>query len=168
VLFGAGRDAVPLAAICEGQGWDVSVVDPRRTPAPRGRFNCPVRSVDEVALDRDMLCVVMTHNLSVDREIVHGLLDSPVRYIGVLGPRRRTERILAERGASVGDVRIHAPVGLDLGAEGPAGVALSVAAELQAFVSGRCGGSLRDGHVPIHSEAALPAGVGDTPSVPSV
>ena len=108
--------------------------------------------------------VVMSHNRDDDRRFLRGLLASDVGYIGVLGPRRRTDALLqelAEAGYEPPADRLavlHAPVGLDLGGEGPAEIALAVVAEVRAALSGRAGGSLRDKPGPIHRRE--PAGAG--------
>ncbi|HEX9636497.1 MAG TPA: XdhC family protein, partial [Acidobacteriota bacterium] len=72
------------------------------------------------------------------------------RYLGILGPRDRTDRMLDELGAKQQE-RIYGPVGLDLGAEGPEQVALSIVAELLAVWSGGSCRSLREKGAPIHS-----------------
>lgn len=164
VLCGAGADAGPLARMAREVGWHVTVVDPRPGALPR-----PARCVDSdrlvacapddlprhVPLDPHTLVVVMTHNLPFDAAFVGALLPSPVRYIGILGPARRTERLLAWLRANgsplPGLERVHGPVGLDIGAGDPATVALSALAEMQAVVAGRHAGFLRDrGNRPIH------------------
>ena len=97
------------------------------------------------------MAVVMGHNLSRDREALKTALASRALYIGVLGPRHRTASLAAElSGAVLSDPRVHAPVGLDIGGEGPASIALSILAEAQAVLTGRGGGFLRDREGPIH------------------
>src|SRR6185436_387839 len=97
-----------------------------------------------------------THNYGRDLQLLGELLASRVRYVGVLGPRGRTERLLADlaaggRPATPRDqLRLHAPVGLDLGAETPSEVALAIAAEVRAVFAGRSGGALRERQGPIH------------------
>ncbi len=99
----------------------------------------------------------MTHNYLRDLKLLERLLPSPVRYLGLLGPRRRTEQLLAEldqQGARVTPQqleRFYAPVGLNIGAEGPEGVALAVLSEMQAVIANRSGGHLRDRAASIHS-----------------
>ncbi len=90
-----------------------------------------------------------THSLAQDREWIRRLLGTEVAYIGVLGPRARVEELLGAVGAEV-DGRVFGPVGLDLGAEGPEQVALSVVAELLAVRSGRAPGHLRARRGAIH------------------
>jgi xanthine dehydrogenase accessory factor len=98
----------------------------------------------------------MSHNYERDLALLMALVPSPARYIGVLGSRQRTRELLAElarRGAKPTRAqlaRIHAPVGLDIGGEAPAEVALSIAAEIQAVFAGRRGGALRAAKGRIH------------------
>jgi xanthine/CO dehydrogenase XdhC/CoxF family maturation factor len=80
------------------------------------------------------------------------LLDSSVPYVGMLGPRARTERLLSEVDGYPGLERVFAPAGLDLGAEGPQEIASAIVAEILAVDRGRRGGSLRERHAPIHEE----------------
>jgi xanthine/CO dehydrogenase XdhC/CoxF family maturation factor len=101
----------------------------------------------------------MTHHYLHDLAYLGWLLGTPARYIGVLGPKKRSEdllRDLRERGiAPPPDAleRVHAPAGLDLGADGPEEIALALLAEIQAALSGRRGGPLRDRKGPIHDPA---------------
>jgi xanthine/CO dehydrogenase XdhC/CoxF family maturation factor len=92
---------------------------------------------------------VKTHSLGNDREWMRRLIGTGVGYIGVLGPRARVEEILRQLGTESDD-RIFGPVGLDLGAEGPEQVALSIVAELLAVRSRRAPGHLREREGSIH------------------
>jgi len=98
------------------------------------------------------LAVVKSHSLAIDREWVRRLLAAGLPYVGVLGPRARTESILREIGASSADtVRVFGPVGLDLGADGPRQVALSIVAELLAFITQRQPRHLAERREAIHA-----------------
>jgi len=98
----------------------------------------------------------MTHNFLRDKDYLRGLLDSPARYLGMLGPAARTRRLLtelAEEGVTIGDAdrdRLHGPAGLDLGGEGPEEIAQAIVAEVIAARRGRAGGFLRERPGPIH------------------
>jgi xanthine dehydrogenase accessory factor len=166
VIFGAGHDAVPLAELAAGLGWRTTVVDHRPAYATRERFPAatvrlcrPEAVPEDIGLDAETAAVVMNHHYPHDKTILAKLLESPVRYIGLLGPRRRTEKMLAEFEAEgrVWDparlARLHAPVGLDIGAETPGQVALAIVAEILAATTGRPGGLLKDRAAPIHAEA---------------
>jgi xanthine/CO dehydrogenase XdhC/CoxF family maturation factor len=98
----------------------------------------------------------MTHNYLRDLKLLEILLPSPVRYLGQLGPRKRTDQLLAElRQQGIHPEpdqlnRLYAPVGLDLGSESPAEVALSMLAEMQAVITRHYGGFIRERKSPIH------------------
>ncbi len=163
-VFGEGYDVPPLCALGVALGWDTTLVASRRTLAGAGSApRCdelvvchPEEVAARVVLRPGAAAVVMTHDLEHDLAILGALLDSPAAYIGVLGPRRRTERLLARLEAARGPIpaevraRVHGPAGLDLGADGPEEIALSIAAEITAVAAGRRGGLLRDQAGPIH------------------
>ena len=134
VVFGGGPDVEPLIVLARQIGWRAEVATTR----------------DPVDVSSYDAAVVMTHNFPRDVEILRALLASRVRYIGLLGPRTRGDELLAEVGASR-DARIFSPVGLDLGAETPEEIALSIAGEIQAVFAGRSARSLREIDAPIHA-----------------
>ena len=94
--------------------------------------------------------VVMTHSLAKDREWLRRLLKSGVFYIGLLGPRERAARLADEAGVYERS-RVFGPVGLDLAAEGPEQIAISVIAELLGVMAGRAPNHLRDRESAIHA-----------------
>jgi xanthine dehydrogenase accessory factor len=106
----------------------------------------------------------MSHDFELDAQALRVLLPSPALHIGVLGPRRRAEKLLAtieQRGAPPSDPwrRLSAPVGLALGAETPEEIALAILAEAQAVLSGETAGFLRDRSGPVHATCARADGV---------
>ena len=111
------------------------------------------RLADVLPLDAGCYAVVMTHNFADDQGYLRALLQTPVSYIGMLGPRQRTERMLRNLGAegTVDEARVYGPVGLDVGTDGAEQVALSVIAEVLAVRSGRRAKSLRERQAPIHA-----------------
>lgn len=158
LIFGAGADAAPLAEIGKTLGWSVQAFDLRAPSASRpnfveAKFADPER-LTGLGIPDGAACVVMTHNFLHDVELLKHLLSSRAQYIGVLGPRRRTEELLDCLGKAMLSApfcatpeqleRLFAPVGLDLGAETPEEIALSIIAEIQAHKRGKAGGSLRD------------------------
>jgi xanthine dehydrogenase accessory factor len=160
-IFGAGADAAPLASLAADLGWAVEVID-LRVRHPGHPRHLPARSVPperlpELVISPRAACVVMTHSFLNDLSVLRHLLSSPARYIGVLGPRSRTDQLLAElrkEGALAHSreplARLYAPVGLDIGAETPHEIALSILAEIRAATSGRSGGHLRERAGSIH------------------
>lgn len=158
LLFGAGADAVPFVRIAGELGWQVTVHDHRPAFLTGERFpaaadlilqnvdQCP----DAVAAEGRTAAVIMTHNYGRDRLILPALLRSGAFYIGALGPRRRTEQLLEEITAG-GDkftheqyARLYAPAGLDIGADTPESIALSIIGEIQSVLRSRNGAHLRD------------------------
>lgn len=98
----------------------------------------------------------MTHNYLYDAKLLQLLLPSPVRYVGVLGPKHRTDRLLQElwaEGRVYGEAqleRLYSPVGIDIGAETPEEIALAIISEMQAVLASRSSGFLRNRQAPIH------------------
>ena len=146
-IFGAGDDARPLVDFGAALGWYVTVADDRSNLAREARFPRASRvgPLDD-ALTRigpADAAVVMSHSYEQDRRVLASLLRSELKYIGILGPRRRTEHLVnslaPELGLTPGEcmARLHTPVGLDLGGHSPAAIALAIAAELQAVFAGR-------------------------------
>ena len=162
VIFGAGHDAPPLVRLAKEIGWHVTVADPRPAYADRERFPQadsvftfpPEEAASRLALDARTAVVLMTHNYLHDRTLLEQILPSPAEYLGVLGPKRRTERLLSELPpALVTDnalSRLHSPVGLDIGADTPELIALAIISEIQAVTAGRSGRSLKDCPGPIY------------------
>jgi len=103
-----------------------------------------------LAADERTAVILMSHNYLRDIAYLRSFLGAPLAYLGVLGPRGRTEQMLAEIGAPEAIARIHAPAGLDIGADGPEEVAHAVAAEILAVIHDRRGEPLRDRPGPIH------------------
>jgi xanthine dehydrogenase accessory factor len=165
VIFGAGADSAPVLELAQKLGWHVTIVDTQARDASRERFGDadsvllvrPEEVAARVPLTPRTMALVMTHNYEHDFELFKSLLRSPARYIGMMGPKRRTERIIseaAEGGMRTSDKdmhRLHAPVGLDLGAETPEEIALSVVAEIRAVLANHGGGFLKDRTAPIHA-----------------
>lgn len=153
-LFGAGYDALPLIKFAKELGWRISVVDHRpafanaeRLPEADDILAASMKDLDDAFFeDENSVAVIMTHNYDRDREILPRLLRSKCLYIGALGPKKRTEKILAETDETFNAKqleKLHAPVGLDIGADTPEAIALSIVAEIQAVLKNREGGFLR-------------------------
>jgi xanthine/CO dehydrogenase XdhC/CoxF family maturation factor len=155
-IFGAGDDARPLASLALENGFDVTVIDHRRGYLTPERFGPPVRLVQRRSsegvppLGKHHYAVVQTHSLQHDREWLRALLPMPLAYLGLLGPRGRREEILKQLGTSAD--HLYAPVGLDLGAEGPEQVAVSIVSEMLAVRAGRPPLHLRDRKGGIHAD----------------
>ncbi|MFY0728970.1 XdhC family protein [Pseudomonas sp. NFX15] len=156
VIFGAGHDAQPLVRMAKLLNWHVTVIDSRSHFARPERFPL-ADAVIFASLDNpfelhplvDGAAVsVMTHSYRQDRHWLGQLLHAAPAYLGQLGPKERTERLLAEIGP--GSSALHYPIGLDLGGDAPESVALSILAEMTAVMNQRLGGMLRHRVKPIH------------------
>jgi len=186
LVCGAGHDALPVVRLAHELGWWVTVADSRPAFATRERFPWADEVVltedrevaQRVHIDRQTAVILMTHNFLHDLNILRGLLGTPAAYIGLLGPRARTERLLgdlAKEGISLTDAqrgRLYGPVGLDLGAESPEEIAMSILAEILAVRNGRNVASLRGRLGPIHATTEAPRAAGvpgaASPAGPSV
>lgn len=162
-IFGAGDDAIPLVRMAKEFGWRVVVVDPRAAFATRERFSeadqvlvKPAEDVASLEWDAATVVVVMTHHYRFDLPILRALLPAGFSYLGLLGPKKRAEKICDELTAEGLTItaemrrRLHAPVGLDLGGGSPEEVALAIIAEIQAALGGRDARPLRERNRPIH------------------
>lgn len=150
-LFGSAPDALPVVQLAQSVGFTVSVCDDRAQVSTRERFReadfhriGPLEeSVAALARVARPAAVTMAHNYDRDLKVLELLVRSRVPYIGLLGARSRSARLLedlAARGHVLDEAtraRLHAPVGLAIGAESPREIALSIVAEIQAFFSAR-------------------------------
>jgi xanthine/CO dehydrogenase XdhC/CoxF family maturation factor len=146
VILGGGPDALPLVQFAAQLGWHVAVVDHRAGYAEPERFPAADRVIhaleqnlpDDFDLSASDAIVIMSHNLSADERYLAQAVRSRARYIGLLGPAARKHKLLASLDAAAEpEGRVHGPVGLDLGGEGPEAIALSIVAEIQAMLHGK-------------------------------
>jgi xanthine dehydrogenase accessory factor len=152
-VLGAGDDAKPLVSMAALLGWSVTVVDGRAQLARAERFpeaeKVTSQNVGGLGIQVSDAVVVMTHSYEQDRELLASVLPIGLRYLGLLGARHRSSLLVTEAAAAIGWTieeccsRIYAPVGLDLGGEGPEAIALAVIAEVQACCMGKLGTSRR-------------------------
>ncbi len=165
LIFGAGHIAQSLATLAPELGFRIVVADARKTWATRERFpnvdklivGWPDAVLDEIALDGRTYVVLLSHDARFEDPVLPAVRKAPVRYIGALGSRRtsrnRAER-LREAGWSDEEIgRIHAPIGIDIGAEQPGEVAVSILAEMIRVRYGAGSGlSLRGVETRIHPQ----------------
>lgn len=148
LICGAGPDCLPVARVLSELDWDVVIADHRPAFARQDRFpdNCrvvrtrPEALATAVDLDQVDATVIMSHHLENDAAYLRQVATAGMSYIGTLGPRARRGRLQEMAGCE--DTAVHGPVGLDIGAELPAAIALSVAAEIHAVLNRRDGQSL--------------------------
>jgi len=168
VVFGTGQDAVALVKLGSTLGFHVTAVSNTSGGLPPGRFEdadrkltaSPSTLAEKLILERDAAVVIMTHNMGHDGGYLHFALEAGCGYVGVLGPRARTDRLLSElsrRGFEPTDAQraaLYSPVGLSIGAEQPEEIALAIVAEIQAAFSGAEARSLRSLPGTIHPRAS--------------
>jgi xanthine dehydrogenase accessory factor len=155
-VLGAGDDAKPLVSMGALLGWSVIVMDGRAHMARADRFptaervvavSSPSAEVREIRPEDAV--VLMTHSYEQDRDLLAAVLPLRPKYLGLLGARHRSSLLLSEVAVKLGWTvaaccqQIYAPVGLDLGGDGPEAIALAVIAEIQACCMGKLGTSLR-------------------------
>jgi len=150
LLLGGGPDAAPIVELAARLTWQVTVYDHRPAYAQEEHFPAAERVVlarpEELAQTLDLgafeAAVIMSHHLPSDLIYLRTLAASAIGYVGQLGPPLRRERLLSDLGPDARKLRgrLRAPVGLDLGGRAPESVALSVVAEIHAYLHGREGG----------------------------
>ena len=155
-LFGAGLDAQPVANLARRCGFQVLVVDPRADFLCQSSFPGatlikihPGAYQEKLNFGCNTAVVVMNHNYERDRKALRFALESKAFYVGVLGPSHRLQKlldVLKEEGFMPTKEqldKVYNPIGLDIGAEGPEEIAVSVVSEVIAFLRGKKGGMLR-------------------------
>ena len=170
VVLGAGNDAIPLMKFADVLGWDFRIVDRRDTHANKERYPTasqilvanPDVALEHLAYDNRTFFVLVTHSYKCDYYMLKSLCAAAVPYIGILGPKKKLHRMLEEiqhnEGIHLNDDKvatIYGPTGLDIGAETPEEIALSIIAEIQAVLTGKMGGMLKTKNEVIHSRDSL-------------
>jgi xanthine/CO dehydrogenase XdhC/CoxF family maturation factor len=153
-IWGAGEPSRPIAAMAHQMGWFVGVADHRPALVTRERFpgadrlavGPPAESLRSLPFDRRSAALVLSHVFERDREALEELVKAPLGYLGLQGNRKRCAKLLA----NLDPADVHAPAGLDLGADTPEAIGLSMLAEILATLTGRPATSLREGTGPIH------------------
>ena len=168
MIFGGGFDARPVSQLAKSLGWEVTVTDecvahiaPVFFPTADKLSLCNRQFIErDFDITPYTACVLMSHNYEYDRDVLRKLLKSPASYIGILGPRKRFDKMVEEFSReglhlSSDDLhRIHSPIGLDIGAEAPDEIALSIVSEIQGKFANRSGGFLKYRNAPIHQRDA--------------
>jgi xanthine/CO dehydrogenase XdhC/CoxF family maturation factor len=168
IIIGAGNDVIPLVDMADILGWETTVIDGRANYAKKERFTSacqvlvskPEQVFDQVEIDERTIFLLMTHNYNYDKAMLKQLLQKNITYIGMLGPKKKRERILDEfkdEGLVFTEQQLsvlHSPVGLDIGAETSEEIALSILAEIKAFFANKDVQSLRKIKEVIHPRSA--------------
>jgi len=171
VIAGAGNDVKPLVEIAAMLGWKVTVVDGRFSYATAERFlqadkvsySRPEDILSKIETDSHTVFLLMSHNYNYDRGFLAEILKQEFGYIGLLGPAQKRDRMLSDlqdQGIRLNEEqlsKIHGPTGLDIGAENSTEIALSILAEIKAFLSRRSGSPLKMKKEAIHNRTVIPA-----------
>lgn len=156
IIVGVGEDARLLCRLARMLQWRVTILYHKTEKASPERFPeaDEIRLIPRLAFEQadvaGKYAVIMTHQLELDREAVRKMLSDEIAYLGLVGSRSRLERILQDLTAAQGPLephlleKLYSPVGLDIGAETPQEIALSIMAEMTAHRSGRSGAPLRN------------------------
>jgi len=169
IVFGSGHDVGPVVELAKLVDFRVTVVPFRGGHADSGRFpgadevtSASPRDVADLReWDADTYAVVMSHNFLDDRIALEELLETPVEYIGLMGPKKRFEEMreeFAAEGRTFTDAeleRVYTPIGLNLGGDTPYQIAQSIVAEVQAVAHDRRPGHLSRQDGPIHDRVEL-------------
>lgn len=169
VVLGAGNDAIPLMKFADVLGWDFRIIDRRDTHANKDRFPLasqtlvanPDVALNYISYDKRTFFVLVTHSYKCDYYFLKSLCAADVPYVGILGPKKKLNRMLGELkegGVPLNQAKIStifSPTGLDIGAETPEEIALSIIAEIQAVLKGKKGGMLTLKEEVIHSRDSL-------------
>jgi xanthine dehydrogenase accessory factor len=164
IIFGGGFDARPVSQLAKSLGWEVQVTDecaahiaPLFFPTADKLSLCQRQFIDrDFDITPYTACVLMSHNYEYDRDVLKKLVNTQAPYIGILGPRKRFDKMLTEfsrDGIKLSDEqlgRVHSPIGLDIGAEAPDEIAVAIVSEIQARFANREGGFLRNRDGSIH------------------
>ena len=168
IIIGAGNDVIPVVDMAEILGWETTVVDGRANYAKKERFvsacqvlvSKPEQVLEQIEFDEHTVFLLMTHNYNYDMAMLKQLLQKSISYIGMLGPKKKRERMLNElkdEGLIFTEQQLsvlHSPVGLDIGAETSEEIAVSILAEIKALFAGKDVQSLRTINEVIHPRSA--------------
>lgn len=130
IIFGAGDDVIPLITVAQSVGFEVFVWDwrPDLLDLKRLRQATYFTDIEAMTFYPSDYVVVMTHDFQHDQKIIQQLLwHQTFQYVGVLGPKKRMQRLLNKKSVPSW---IHNPVGLSIKAEGPEEIAISIIAEI--------------------------------------
>jgi xanthine dehydrogenase accessory factor len=148
IIVGAVHVAQPLVPMARALGYEVAIVDPRSAFATEQRFGnaaifreWPEEALPKIGIDGRTALIALTHDPNIDDPALIAALASDAFYIGALGSRKthakRVDRLVQAGVPRAGIERVHAPIGLDIGAQGAAEIAVSIIAEITAVQRGK-------------------------------
>ncbi len=165
IIAGAGNDVLPMVNMADILGWETTLFDGRANYARKERFakacnvlcTKPQDVVKNIMIDEYTYFALMTHNYNYDKALLFELCKHNARYIAMLGPKKKIERMLSEfeeEGMALSEKQcasIFCPAGLDIGAETSEEIALSILTEMKAFMSHKTSNHLRHKLTTIHA-----------------
>ncbi|MDJ0580236.1 MAG: XdhC family protein [Crocosphaera sp.] len=161
ILFGAGRDVLPVVKLAKEIGWHVTVVDCRAQEKTYQRFAFADKIIltrrdiisQQISIKENDLAVVMTHNYFDDYNIIKFLLQTKIAYLGVMGSKNRIAKIIEELNPTKNQLeKLYSPIGLDIGADTPAEIANAIISEIQAVLTKRNASFLKYRSQPLHQK----------------
>ena len=163
VIVGSEHDAVQLCKYASSTGWEVDVIAPPDDPKSINNFPGASQyfGIDEqefgaLEFDSQTALMFMTHSYVKDLKYLSAVINKDIPYIGLLGPSKRREKLInemLERDADISDQffdRLHGPAGINIGAETPQEIAISILAEILTVIRGQKPISLKDKTGGIH------------------
>ena len=159
IIFGAGRDVLPVVKLAKAIGWQVTVVDCRAQETTYQRFALADNIIltrrdvisQQISVNDNTVAVIMTHNYFDDCDIIKFLLPTQIPYLGVMGSKNRIAQIIEELNPpQIQLEKLYSPIGLDIGADTPAEIASAIITEIQAVLTKCNSGFLKDRSQPLH------------------
>lgn len=163
VIIGGEHDAVQLCLFASLNGWEVTIITHpteqkslHNFPGAQQVKACLAEQLDQIKIDQQTAVVLMTHNFAKDLTFLQQLQTKSMAYVGLLGPVKRREKLLAQLLMQSSDIdtdfleKLHGPAGLNIGAVTPQEIALSIIAEILAVTTGKEPISLSQRNEKIH------------------
>lgn len=155
IIIGDNYDVLSMIAVADNLGWEIHLVGRKRKMSKTIFSKCKTvyeyEEVEQIPIDDFTAVVFMTHDYQWDKKLLPLILKQNTRYVGMLGPRKRNLKLIEETEIKLYDIpTFFGPVGLDIGAETPEEIAISVASEIVSVFRERNGSFLRDRNTTIH------------------
>lgn len=162
VIWGSGPDTIPLANFSRQLGWKTIVVAEKISKAQKEKIEgiefvetIPENIIDKVNFHQNTAIVLVSHDYYRDYFVLEKVVNSDLKYIGIMGPKRRGEKMLEElksgnQGIQFSNNNLYYPVGIDIGSDNPVEIALSIVSEIQSVFSGKKVNSLKNKSARIH------------------
>ncbi|MGL4632704.1 MAG: XdhC family protein [Leadbetterella sp.] len=151
LIFGSNYDVYPIIDLCKILGWPVKIISPISKIKPEYR-TYGLELSESIDLDSHTAVLLMSHSLNQDTENLKNMWDQSMGYMGILGPKSRSEKILNLLNFT-SKPNLFFPMGLDIGAESPEEIALAILSEIKSYFASRNGGFLKNRRGKIYDNA---------------